>query len=85
MICSNSFAPTSDVGDTRGGADEPIEIESSSDEEVYHIIHVYKGRSHEKKTVKKGDIVHWWGGGVNPSSFFKPKFTGFSNHSEMDF
>ena len=39
MICSNSFAPTSDVGDTRGGADEPIEIESSSDEEVYHIIH----------------------------------------------
>ena len=41
MICSNSFAPTSDVGDTRGGADEPIEIESSSDEEVYHIIHVY--------------------------------------------
>ena len=43
MICSNSFAPTSDVGDTRGGADEPIEIESSSDEEVYHIIHVYKG------------------------------------------
>ena len=25
------------------------------------------------------------GGGVNPSSFFKPKFTGISNHSEMDF
>ena len=25
------------------------------------------------------------GVGVNPSSFFKPKFTGFSNHSEMDF
>ena len=39
----------------------------------------------EKKTVKKGDIVHTGRGGVNPSSFFKPKFTRFSNHSEMDF
>ena len=38
-----------------------------------------------KKTVKKGDIVRTGGRGVNPSSFFKPKFTGFSNHSEMDF
>ena len=33
-----------------------------------------KGRSPVKKTVKKGD-----------SSFLKPKFTEFSNHSEMDF
>ena len=51
MICSNSFAPTSDVGDTRGGADEPIEIESSSDEEVYHVymyIIVYYGHSKPK-------------------------------------
>ena len=44
-----------------------------------------KGRSPTKKTVKKGDIVRTGRGGVNPSSFFKPKFTGFSNHSEMDF
>ena len=41
--------------------------------------------SFKKKTVKKGDIVRAGRGGVNPSSFFKPKFTGFSNHSEMDF
>ena len=38
----------------------------------------------KKKTVKKGDIVRTGRGGVNPSSFFKPKFTGFSNHSEME-
>ena len=44
-----------------------------------------KGRSHVKETVKKGDIVRTGRGGVNPSSFFKAKFTGFSNHSEMDF
>ena len=44
-----------------------------------------KGRSPRKKTVKKGDIVRTGRGGVNPSSFFKPKFTRFSNHSEMDF
>ena len=39
----------------------------------------------KKKTVKKGDIVRSGRRGVNPSSFFKPKFTRFSNHSEMDF
>ena len=45
-----------------------------------------KGRSHFKKTVKKGALSTRGGGeGVNPSSFFKLKFTGFSNHSEMDF
>ena len=38
-----------------------------------------------KKNGKKGDIVRSVGRGVNPSSFFKPKFTRFSNHSEMDF
>ena len=43
------------------------------------------GSSPLKKTVRKGDIVRTGGRGVNPSSFFKPKFTGFSNHSEMDF
>ena len=47
--------------------------------------YISKGRSPFKKTVKKGDIVHTGRGGVNPSSFLKPKFTGFSNHSEMDF
>ena len=41
------------------------------------------GKLSFKKNGKKGDIVCW--GGVNPSSFFKSKFTGFSNHSEMDF
>ena len=30
----------------------------------------YKGSPQEKKTVKKGDIVHTWGRGVNPSSLF---------------
>ena len=38
-----------------------------------------------KKNGKKGDIVRTGGRGVNPSSFYKPKFTGFSNHTEMDF
>ena len=42
-----------------------------------------KGSSSIKKTVKKGDIVHTWGG-VNPSSLIKPKLTGSSNHPEMD-
>ena len=51
----------------------------------YVFVFANKGRSSVKKTVKKGDIVHQRGRGVNPSSFFKPKFTGFSNHSEMDF
>ena len=36
--------------------------------------------------VRKGDIVHsCGGGGVNPSSSIKPKFTRFSNHSKRDF
>ena len=43
------------------------------------------GKLSFKKTGKKGDIVCSGRGGVNPSSFFKSKFTGFSNHSEMDF
>ena len=33
VICCRHFLFA--VGDTRGGADEPIEIESSSDEEVF--------------------------------------------------
>ena len=37
------------------------------------------------KKVKKGDIVCSGGREVNPSSFFKPTFSRFSNHSEMDF
>ena len=38
-----------------------------------------------KNTVKRPDIVRsWGGGGVNPSSLIKPKFTGSSNHPEMD-
>ena len=38
-----------------------------------------------KKNGKKRGHCPLVGGGVNPSSFFKAKFTGFSNHSEMDF
>ena len=39
----------------------------------------------KKKNGKKRGHCPYGAGGVNPSSFFKPKFTGFSNHSEMDF
>ena len=38
----------------------------------------------KKKNGKKRGTLSTSGRGVNPSSFFKPKFTGFSNHSEMD-
>ena len=49
------------------------------------IANIYKGSSPIKKTVKKPDIVRsWGGGGVNPSSLIKPKFTGSSNRPEMD-
>ena len=43
------------------------------------------GKLSWKKNGKKRGHCPYGAGGVNPSSFFKPKFTGFSNHSEMDF
>ena len=43
------------------------------------------GKLSFKKNGKKRGHCPLVGGGANPSSFFKPKFTGFSNHSEMDF
>ena len=42
------------------------------------------GKLSWKKKVKKTDIVCTGGGGVNPSSLIKPKFTGFLNHPGMD-
>ena len=42
-----------------------------------------KGSSPIKKTVKKRTLSAR-GGGVNPSSLIKLKFTGFSNRPEMD-
>ena len=43
------------------------------------------GKLSYKKNGKKRGHCPLVGGGVNPSSFFKPKFTGLSNHSEMNF
>ena len=64
---------------------EYISEKINAEATLVEVTNKHKGRSSVKKTVKKGDIVRTGRGGVNPSSFFKPKFTGFSNHSEMDF
>ena len=48
------------------------------------MLKLYLGKLSYKKNGKIGDIVHTGRRGVNPSSFIKPKFTGLSNHPEME-